>query len=98
MPVSVVDEKEQGGFGVRVVVRMRRVAVGKTAGSYQQAIGIRGRAEWCRHTMGRRQLVQITGGLADADGQEEVLVVGQEVWDEWTGQPVARQCPSGGYI
>ena len=76
MPVSVVDEKEQGGFGVRVVVRMRRVAMDKTAGSYQQAIGIRGRAEWCRHTMGRRQLVQITGGLAKADGQEEVLVVG----------------------
>ena len=39
--------------------------------------------------MGRRQLVQITGGLAEAGGQEEVLVVGQEVWDEWVGQAVS---------
>ena len=35
MPVSVVDENKQGGSGVRVVVRMRRVAVGRTAGSYK---------------------------------------------------------------
>ena len=78
MPVSVVDEKKHSGSGVVVVVRMRRVAVGRAVGPYQQqwGVGIRGRAEWCRHTMGRRQLVQITGGLAKADGQEEVLVVG----------------------
>ena len=62
--------------------------MGRTAGSYKQAVGIRGRAEWCQHTMERRQLVQITGGLTETDGQEEVLVVGQEVWDEWAGQTV----------
>ena len=33
MPVSVVDEKKQGCYGVRVVVRMRRVVIGRTAGS-----------------------------------------------------------------
>ena len=33
-------------------------------------------------------LVGITGRLAHADEQEEVLVVGEEVWEEWTGQEV----------
>ena len=52
MLVSVVGEKKQGGSGVRVVVRMRRVAVGRTAGSYKQAVGVRRRTEWCQHTIG----------------------------------------------
>ena len=30
----------------------------------------------------------ITGRLVHADGQEKVLVVGEEVGDEWTGQEV----------
>ena len=46
-------------------------------------MGVRSRTKWCR-----QQLVGITGRLAEADGKEEVLVEGQEVWEEWTGQPV----------
>ena len=46
------------------------------------------RQEWCRHTISRKDLVETTGRLAHADGQEEVLVVGEEVWKEWTGQEV----------
>ena len=78
------------GAGVRVVVHMRRVAVGRSAGAYTQAVGIRSRREWCRRTISRRELVGITGRLAHADGQQEVLVVGEleEVWEEWTGQAV----------
>ena len=33
MPVSVVGEKRHSGSGVRVVVRMKRVAMGRTAGA-----------------------------------------------------------------
>ena len=33
-------------------------------------------------------MVGITGRLVHADGQEDVLVVGGEVWGEWTGQVV----------
>ena len=38
--------------------------------------------------MNRKVLVGITGRLVHADGQEEVLVLGGEVWGEWTGQSV----------
>ena len=38
--------------------------------------------------MNRKVLVEITGRLVHADGQEEVLVLGGEVWEEWTGQTV----------
>ena len=67
---------------------MRRVAVGRSAGAYAQAVGVRSRKEWCTQTMNRKALVGITGKLVHADGQEEVLVVGDEVWEEWTGQTV----------
>ena len=43
------------------------VAVGRTTGAYLQAVGIRSRTEWCRHTMGRQQLVEMTGRLAEAE-------------------------------
>ena len=46
------------------------------------------RKEWCIQTMNRKVLVGITGRLLHADGQEEVPVVGDEVWEEWTGQKV----------
>ena len=62
--------------------------MGRSAGAYTQAVGIRSRREWCRHTISRKELVGITGRLAHADEQEEVLVVGDEVWEEWTGQVV----------
>ena len=56
--------------GTRVVVLMRRVAVGKTAGGVEQAVGIRCRQEWCRHKMGRGQLVEtIRAEGADRWGQ-----------------------------
>ena len=34
--------------GVRVVVLMKRVAIGRTAGGVEQAVGIRCRQEWYR--------------------------------------------------
>ena len=50
LPVLVVDEKQmRRAGGVRVVVLMRRVAVGRTAGGVEQAVGIRCRQEWCKH-------------------------------------------------
>ena len=51
LPVRVVDEKAISGAGVRVVVQMGRVAVGRSAGAYTQAVGIRNRKEWCMHTV-----------------------------------------------
>jgi hypothetical protein len=44
LPVSVVDEKALTRAGVRVVVQMRRVAVGRSAGAYLGAVGIRCRS------------------------------------------------------
>ena len=38
--------------------------------------------------MDRKRLMGITGRMLLADGQEEVLVVGDEMWEEWTGQIV----------
>ena len=43
------------------------VAVGRTAGAYLQAVGVRSKKGWCRHTMGRQQLVEMTGRLAEAE-------------------------------
>ena len=40
------------------------------------------------HKMSRKQLVGISGQRVQADGGREVLVEGQEVWEEWTGQVV----------
>ena len=91
LPVLVVDEEQMKSGGVRVVVMVKRVAVGRTAGGVDhndQAVGIRSRREWQRHKMSRGQLVGITGQSVQADGGKEVLVVEQELWEEWTGQPV----------
>ena len=38
--------------------------------------------------MSREQLVGITGQRVQADGDKEVLVEGNGVWEEWTGQAV----------
>ena len=66
---------------------MKRVAVGRTAGGFDRAVGIKSRREWQRHKMSRGQLVGITGQRIQVlDGGKEVLVEGQEVWEEWTGQ------------
>ena len=82
----VVDEEQMKSGGVRVVVMMKRVAVGRTTGGVGQTVGIRSRREWQRHKMSRKQLVGITGQKVQTDGGSEVLVEGQEVWEEWTGQ------------
>ena len=85
----VVDEKQMRRVGgTSVVVLMRRVAVGTTAGGVEQAVGIRCRQEWRRYKMSRKQMVDITGQRVHADGGREVLVEGHEVWEEWTGQVV----------
>ena len=47
--------------GIRVVVIMKRVAVGRSAGGFEQAVGIRSRQEWYRYKMSKEQLVGITG-------------------------------------
>ena len=44
--VLVVDEEQIMSGGVRVVVMMKRVAVGRTAGGFEQAVGVRSRQEW----------------------------------------------------
>ena len=38
--------------------------------------------------MSRGQLVGTTGQRVRADGDKEVLMEGQEIWEEWTGQTV----------
>ena len=89
LPVLVVDEEQMKKVGgVRVVVLMKRVAIGRTAGGVEQAVGIRCRQEWHRHKMSRGQLVGTTGQRVQADGDKEVLMEGQEIWEEWTGQTV----------
>ena len=89
LPVQVVVEKQMKRVGgVRVVVLMKRVAIGRTAGGVEQAVGIRCRQEWHRHKMSRGQLVGTTGQRVRADGDKEVLMEGQEIWEEWTGQTV----------
>ena len=91
LPVLVLDEKqmeERGGVSARVVVMMKRVAVGRTTGGFEQAVSIRSRQEWYRYEMNREQLVGITGQRVQAGGGSEVLVEGQEVWEEWAGQTV----------
>ena len=55
---------------------------------YRQWGYVKSREEWCIQTMDRKKLVEIAGRLLHADGQEEILVVGDEVWEEWTGQTV----------
>ena len=83
IPVLVVDEKQmKKRGGVSVVVMMKRVAVGRTTGGFEQAVSIRSRQEWYRYEMNREQLVGITGQRVQADGGSEVLVEGQEVWEE----------------
>ena len=88
-------EADEEGGGVSVVVLMRRVAVGRTAGGVEQAVGIRCRREWYKHKMSREQLVGMTGQRVQADGGREVLVEGQEVWEEWTGQQWRTQSGGG---
>ena len=67
LPVRVVGEKALTRAGVRVMVRMRRVAVGRSAGAYAQAVGVRSRKEWLIQAMDRRKLVGITGRLVHAE-------------------------------
>ena len=88
LPVQVVEEKGLSGAGVEVVVQMKKVAVGRTPGGmgFKQAVGIRTRREWCRHSMSREKPVGISGQMVQAEGEAESLVEGQEVWGEWTGQ------------
>jgi hypothetical protein len=89
LPVLVVAEKKMKRVGgVSVMVLMKRVAIGRTAGGVEQAVRIRCRQEWHRHKLSREQLVGITGQRVRADGDKEVLMVGQEIWEEWTGQTV----------
>ena len=51
LSVNVVGEKVLTRAGVRLVVQMRRIATGRSAGAYTEAVGIRCRREWCRHTI-----------------------------------------------
>ena len=72
---------------------MGKVAVGKAAGGFEQAIGIRSRKVhekgWCGHKMSREQLVGITGQNVQTSGGREVLVAwrgrgfGRDGHDKW---------------
>ena len=84
----VVTEERMKSGGVRLKVLMKKVAVGRTTGGVDQAVGIRCRQEWHRYRMSRKQLVGITGKRVQVDGGSEVLVEGQAIWEEWTGQTV----------
>ena len=77
LPVLVVDEREMKRVGgTSVVVLMNRVAVGRTAGGIEQAVGIRCWQEWCKHRMSREQLVGITWQRVQTDGGREILMEG----------------------
>ena len=83
LPVLGVDEVQRKKIGgVRVGVAMRRVAVGRTAGGVEQAVGIRCRQEWHRYKMNRKQLVDITGQRVQAGGDSKVPVEGWDVWED----------------
>ena len=83
MPVQVMEEKFSKA-GVRVCMQMRRVALGREAGRYAQAVRVNSRRVWCRKEMSREDLVKIEGRAVQADGKVEILVVGQEVWECWS--------------
>ena len=85
LPVLVVDERQMTSGGVEVVVLMKRVVVGRTVGGVEQAVGIRCKQECHRHRMSSEQLVGTAGQRVQADGGREVLMEGQEIWEEWTG-------------
>ena len=59
-----------------------------SGGDSGQAMGIGSRQEWHRYKISRKQLVGITGQRVQADGGREVLVEGQEVWEDWLEQTV----------
>jgi hypothetical protein len=80
--VDVRELKKVGG--VRVVVLMSRIAVGRTAGGVEKAVGMRCRQEWHGYKMSREQFVGVTGQKVQTDGGRVVLVEGHEVWEEWT--------------
>ena len=77
LPVQIVEEKGLSSAGVKVVVQMKRVAVGRTPGGFEQAVGIRTRREWCRHSMSREKLVGISGQMVQAEEVTEALVEGR---------------------
>ena len=83
----VVDEEQMKSGGVKVKVIMKRVAVGRAAGGFEQAVGIRCRQEWHRYKMSRKQLVGITGQRVQADGGREVMVEGRRFGrNDWSKQ------------
>ena len=94
LPVQVVEERFSRA-GVRVCAQMRRVAVGKEAGRYTQATRVSSRREWYRREMSREGLVRMEGEAVQADGKVEVLVVGQEVWEDWSGGAEGEQTSVG---
>ena len=93
LPVLIEDGRLSKA-GVRLSVQMRRVAVGVSAGGYEQAVRVSSRREWCKHEMDRRDLVAITGEQRQADGKSELLVEGQEVWQTWSQQGERSQVES----
>ena len=88
--VLVVDEGQMRSGGVRLKVLMQKVAVGRAAPGFEQAVGIRCKQQWHEYKMSREQLVGITGQKVQADGGRVVLVEGHEVWEEWTEQAVVE--------
>ena len=86
LPVQVVKEKVLSGAGVKVVVQMKRVAVGRAPGGSKQAVGIRTRREWCRHSISREEVLGPLGlvlGLpAPPAPPLHVLFVSPSTWPQ----------------
>ena len=88
LPVRVADERALSGSRCEGGGADEEGCSGQASWSIHTGSGDQEQGEWCRHTISRKELVGITGRLVHADGQVEVLVLGGEVWEEWTGQAV----------
>jgi len=85
VPVVVVDEKASQR---QVEVVMRRVAVGRVSGGYEQAVGLTSRREWCRYSMSKKELAGTVVLRQQEGGGVGQVVEGQVVWEDWCGQVV----------
>ena len=56
----MVTEEQMRSGGVRLKVLNKKVAMGRAAPGFEQAVGIRCRQEWHAYRMSREQLVGIT--------------------------------------
>ena len=63
--------------------------MGRIVGVFEQAVRMGKGGEWGRQLMDREELVLLEGSRAVNKRETEVLVEGEELWQEWRGQQVA---------